>query len=308
MVPRPLQPVLVLPVYRGGLKFQRALDSVRAVEPYFDRIVVSLNSPADSPDLHTVTAYQEQAPSKIEVIHTHDELPWMAHQYFWLDYLERTGQVSTDWVLWFAHDDQLRLTGIRALTDDNHSWPLQDETIYLGPWGMRYDPPGGLYDGPADAPLESWTSFPIDGPLRLPVADWIAQQLVQPTYINMSGCITQLASFQAMRAFPVAKPGGMRIEMATAAAPNNRFVQELSEPVVITHTSPSTDRTTYAAVARKDDAHMVTWLANYLTRHPSAIPATSRAATTLLTRAITNRMGRTQPVAEDWRYRETFDC
>ena len=59
------------------------------------------------------------------------------------------------------------------------------------------------------------------GPLRLPVAEWIAQQLEQPTYINMSGCITQLASFQALRGFPIAKPGGMRIEMATAAAPNN---------------------------------------------------------------------------------------
>ena len=305
-MPRPLQPILVLPVYRGGLKFERALRSVRAAEPFFRRIVISLNSPADSPDLETVENYRNDGPSTIEVIHTHEELPWMAHQYFWLDYLERTGEGPDSWVLWFAHDDQLRVAGIEAMTSTNGSWPLGERTIYLGPWGMRYDPPGGLYDGPADAPLESWTSFPIDGPLRLSVAEWIAQQLEQPTYINMSGCVTQLASFQAMRRFPVAKPGGMRIEMATAAAPNNLYVQELDEPVVITHTSPSTDRTTYAAVARKDDAHMVAWLANYLTRHPSAIPATARAASKLASRGFTQRLGKSEAVTEDWRMRETL--
>lgn len=305
-MPRHLQPILVLPVYRGGLKFERALRSVRAAEPFFRRIVISLNSPADSPDLETVAKYRAGGLTTIEVIHTHDELPWMAHQYFWLDYLERTGEGPDSWVLWFAHDDQLRVAGIQALTSTDGSWPLEERTLYLGPWGMRYDPPCGLYDGPSDAPLESWTSFPINGPLRLPVGEWIAQQLEQPTYINMSGCITQLASFQAMRSFPFAKPGGMRIEMATAAAPNNRYVQELSEPVVITHTSPSTDRTTYAAVARKDDAHMVAWLANYLTRHPSAIPATARATSRLASRGLAQRLGKSEAVTEDWRIRETL--
>ena len=306
MVPYPLQPTLVLPVYRGGRKFERALRSLRSSERFFRRVVVSLNSPADSPDLETLGQYQDHGPTKIEVVHTHDELPWMAHQYFWLDYLEKTGEGPTDWLLWFAHDDQLRLRGLQAVTDSNYSWHLNEGVIYLGPWGMRYDPPGGLYDGPADAPLESWTSFPLAGPLRLPVGEWIAQQLEQPTYINMSGCVTQLASFQAMRRFPVAKPGGMRIEMATAAAPNNLYVEELAEPVVTTHTSPSTDRTTYASVARKDDAHMVAWLANYLARHPSAIPSSARAATTLTSRALRQVTGRGGSVAEDWRTRQTL--
>jgi len=305
-VPRTLQPILVLPVYRGGAKFKRALRSLRPAEPFFRRIIISLNSPSQSPDLETIDRYREESSSKVEVIHTHDELPWMKHQYFWLDYLTKTGEGPSDWILWFAHDDQLRITGLKNLTDSSGAWPLRDRTIYLGPWGMRYDPPGGLYEGPDDAPLESWTSFPIDGPLRLAVGEWVAQQLEQPTYINMSGCITQLASFQAMQRFPVPKPGGMRIEMATAIAPNNLFVQELAEPVVITHTSATTDRTTYATVARKDDIHLVTWLANYLARHPSALAPSARAFTKLASRAIAQRARGTAAVREDWRMRETL--
>lgn len=231
----------------------------------------------------------------------------MAHQYFWLDHLGRTGERARDWVLWFAHDDQIRTRGIEELIDEQGSWPLTPQTIYLGPWGMRYDPVGELYDGPSNAPLESWTSFPLEGPVRLPVGEWIAQQLEQPTYINMSGCITQLASFRAMRDFPIEKPGGMRIEMATAAAPNNRLVQELPTPVVITHTSPSTDRATYAKVARKDDVHMAAWLANYIARHPSAALPTTRAAWSVATKALRVALKRGGPVDEDWRYRQTVD-
>ena len=306
-MPRPLQPVLVLPVYRGGLKFQRALDSVRRSEQYFRRIVVSLNGPLGSPDQDRIRAYLAASDSKVEVIQTGTELPWMEHQYFWLNHLETTGERSRDWVLWFAHDDQLRPRGIASLIDAYGNWPLTPQTIYLGPWGMRYDPPGGLYDGPDDAPLESWTSFPLAGPLRLPVAEWIAQQLEQPTYINMSGCVTQLASFQAMRAFPISKPGGMRIEMATAAAPNNLFAEELPEPVVITHTSPVTDRTTYAKVARKDDVHMAAWLANYISRHPSAAVPTARAAASLASTYARALLKRGELAEEDWRKRTTIE-
>lgn len=297
-----------MPVYRGGIKFQRALDSVRGAEHHFRRIVVSLNGHHGSDDAARVVRYAEQAPTEIEVIQTGAELPWMEHQYFWLDYLERTGERPRDWVYWFAHDDQIRTRGIDAIVDADGNWPLIPQTTYLGPWGMRYDPIDGIYAGPADAPLESWTSFPIDGPLRLPVGEWIAQQLEQPTYINMSGCVTQLASFQALRAFPLAKPGGMRIEMATAAAPNNVAVEEFSTPVIVTHTSKRSDRTTYAAVARKDDAHMAAWLAHYVARHPrSAIPS-ARAAVKVGASYLRKALGRGDLPEEDWRYRETVEA
>jgi hypothetical protein len=295
-----------MPVYRGGAKFQRALDSIREAEPFFRRVIVSLNGPLESDDATRMARYLESGRSKAEVIQTGSELPWMDHQYFWLDHLEQTGEQGRDWVYWFAHDDQVRLRGIESLVDQQGNWPLTPQTIYLGPWGMRYDPLGGMYDGPADAPLESWTSFPLGGPLRLSVGEWIAQQLEQPTYINMSGCVTQLASFAALRRFPVAKPGGMRIEMATAAAPNNLAVEEFSEPIVITHTSKGSDRTTYAAVARRDDLHMAAWLGHYILRHPSAAAPSARAATRVAATYARRALGRGDLPAEDWRYRETL--
>ena len=307
MVATSVQPVLVLPVYRGGKKFHRALDSIVSVQQHFKRIVISLNGPMESDDAHWARTFTREQIPQAEIIQTGTELPWMEHQYFWLEYLERAGEDANSWILWFAHDDQLRARGITALVGADGSWPLNPGTTYLGPWGMRYDPPGGMYEGPADAPLESWTSFPINGPLRLSVAEWIAQQLEQPTYINMSGCLTQLASFQALRKFPVAKPGGMRIEMATAAAPNNRYVEELPEPIVITHTSPVTDRTNYAKVARKDDVHMAAWLANYIIQHPGAAIPTSRAALTVTKNVLRSRVRKQPRTAEDWRYRETLE-
>ena len=304
MVTPPLRPTLVLPVYRGGERLKRSLASIRESEEYFDRIVVSLNSAAGSPDEVTIAEFKAQGPSKIEVIQSGSELPWMAHQYFWLSYLESTGMSADDWVYWFAHDDEIKPSGIARIIDAEGNWPLEPGTIYLGPWGMRYDEPDKLYDGPRDTDVESWTSFPIEGPLRLPVAEWIAQQLEQPTYINMSGCITALGSFQQLRGFPIAKPGGMRIEMATAAAPRNLFVQELPEPVIITYTCKVSDRTKYAKVARKDDRHMAAWLANYIAHHPgAAIPslrATGRVALGYL-RVVTKRGSLPQ---EDWRFRE----
>ena len=297
-----------MPVYRGGAKFARALASIRDTEFAFRRIIISLNSPAGSPDEEVIQAYQEGGSSKIDVIQTGSELPWMAHQYFWLKYLEDTGESSDAWVFWFAHDDQIRNKGISALTGDGTSWPLESGTTYLGPWGMRYDPPGELYDGPSDAPLESWTSFPLDGPLRLPAAEWIAQQLYQPTYINMSGCVTQLHSFQALRDFPWNKPGGMRIEMATAASPKNRWVAEFPEPLVTTHVSPTTDRTTYADIARKDDRHMVVWLMNYLVKHPRALPPIVNASARVFRDHMRVFLKRGQLPPEDWRRRTVVDA
>lgn len=303
----PLQPVLVMPVFRGGEKFRRALASVREAEHHFRRIIVSLNAPHRAPEEQIIAEYKAAGDSKIEVIQTGEELPWIPHQFFWLSHLEATGERSDDWVMWFAHDDELRPRGITNLTDDHGNWPLEDKTIYLGPWGMRYDPLGELFAGDRNAPLESWTSFPIDGPLRTSVADWIANQLTQPTYINMSSCVTKLVSFQQLRDFPYRKPGGMRIEMATAAAPSNEFVEEFCEPLVITYTSKGSDRTNYASVARKDDAHLVAWLANYLAHHPNDAGSLAKAALSIGGQRISQILKRSDPVAEDWRYRATVE-
>ena len=303
----PLQPVLVMPVYRGGEKFVRALASIRDVETYFRRIIVSLNGPLDSADQHTMAEYQALSPSKVEVIATGEELPWIPHQFFWLSYLERTGEGSDDWVMWFAHDDELRPRGIRSFARPDKSWPLHHGTTYLGPWGVRYDPPGGLFDGSRQGPLESWTSFPTEGPLRASAPEWISNQLRQPTYINMSGCVTRLASFQQLCRFPFTKPGGMRIEMATAAAPVNRFVEEFPEPLVITYTSVGSDRTTYAAVARRDDAHLMAWLINYLLHHPTGTLPLLRTATAVSIQRVKQAVTKSPSIGEDWRRRENVE-
>ena len=307
MVSGPLQPILVLPVYRGGAKFERALRSIRNAEQHFSRILISLNSERDSPDSQAVQAYLSHADSKIEFIQSGTELPWMSHQYFWLEHLERTGATGDQWVYWFAHDDEVKASGITAITDADGNWPLQPGTIYLGPWAMRPDEPDRMYDGPTDIALESWTSFPIHGPLELPVAEWIAEQFIQPTYINMSGCITQLRSFQQLRDFRIQKPGGMRIEMATAAARFNLNVAEFPEPVVITYSCAASDRTKYAKVARQDDRHLVFWLLRYVAAHPRAALPLARACAIVLNYHLRYRLTGTGLQSEDWRYRTTVN-
>ena len=307
----PIQPILVMPVYRGGERFERALGSLASTEHHFQRVVVSLNGPDGSTDVTALTDYRERAmksgnPSKAEPIISGTELPWIPHQWFWLEYLERTGARPDDWILWFAHDDELRATGIERLVDTDGNWPLEPGSVYLGPWAMRGDEPDRLYDGPRDIPLESWTSFPVNGPHELPVTEWIAQQLEQPTYINMSGCIAQLRAFQQLRDFPIAKPGGMRIEMAIAAAPVHATVREFPEPVMITYGCAASDRTKYAKVARRDDRHLVAWLANYVARRPAGLGSIARAAGKVAHHHFSARRGRNLP-EEDWRFRELVD-
>lgn len=298
-----------MPVFRGGERFERALNSLHGASPYFARIVISLNSPHGSPDMLLAERFREsyESPDLIELISTNSELPWMSHQYFWVNHLETTGAQRTDWIYWFAHDDELRVTGIKSITNSENSWPLSQGTIYLGPWAMRHDEPEQLFDGPRDVELESWTSFPVTGPTRLPVAQWIGDQLIQPTYINMSGCVTTLESFTAMREFRVAKPGGMRIEMATAAAPHNQYVQEFNTPVIITYGCEASDRTKYAAVARKDDKHLIAWLLNYSAQHPRAIVTFTGSALKVFGNHARARFGKGQLPGEDWRYKEMVE-
>jgi hypothetical protein len=298
-----------MPVFRGGERFKRALHSLHGASPYFTRIVISLNSPHGSPDMVMAEEFKKsyENPELIELISTNAELPWMQHQYFWVNYLESSGARHTDWIYWFAHDDEIRLTGIRHITSADNSWPLKQGTIYLGPWAMRHDEPDQLFSGSRDTELESWTSFPVTGPTRLPIAQWIGDQLTQPTYINMSGCVTTLESFIAMREFRVEKPGGMRIEMATAAAPHNQWVEEFTTPVIITYGCEASDRTKYAAVARKDDKHLIAWLLNYSAKHPNALVPLTTSAVKVLGNHVRARLGKGDLPSEDWRYKEMVE-
>jgi hypothetical protein len=301
---KPLQPILVMMSYRGGERLQRCLDSIGASEHHFQRVILSITAEPDSDDMRMATAFQQQHP-KAEVICTTTELPTMAHQAFWIDYLERTGAKPSDWIYWLAYDDQVRTRGIDNLVDEKGNWPLEKGTAYFGPWAMRHEKADQIWDGDPAADLESWTSFPLQGPIRLPVAQWIANQLVQPTYMQMSGSVIALESHQRVITGRPRKKGPMRIEMATAATPNNDMVEEFAEPVSIIYGRPNSDRANYAQTARHEDLHLIAWLAQYGARHPSALPALSRA-TAKVTAAYARVAARKGELpAEEWVVRST---
>ncbi|MHB1211546.1 MAG: hypothetical protein ACYC0W_04695, partial [Candidatus Nanopelagicales bacterium] len=245
------------------------------------RVVVSVTSSPDSDDMATARNLAATDPS-IEVICTGRELPTMQHQAFWVSYLEDSGLQRDDWIYWLAYDDQVRLTGIEALVDADGNWPLEPRTAYFGPWAMRHEQSDSLYGGPWDEPLESWTSFPIDGPLRLKVADWVGRQLAHPTYMQMSGSVCAFENYLRLRDSRPRKSGPMRIEMATAAAPPNTHVAEFATPVSIVYGRPNSDRASYGKAARREDVHLAAWLIRQAFRDPAALPRLAAATGRIL--------------------------
>ncbi|MBK9738908.1 MAG: hypothetical protein IPO93_05260 [Actinobacteria bacterium] len=305
---RPLQPILVVLVYRGGARFVRALKSIDASEHHFRRIIISVTGPHTGNDMQTVERYMRERaeagnPSKLELICSGVELPTMEHQKFWIDYVERTGGRGNDWIYWLAYDDEVRARGLDDLVDADGNWPLTPGTAYFGPWAMRHEKAELLYDGPRDAPLESWTSFPVPGPTRLPVAEWVAEQLRQPTYMQMSGSVVSFRSHQRLAKTVLHKRGPMRIEMATAADPDNLFVAEFPDPLCIIYGRPNSDRASYGKSARIEDFQLAAWLARYTSRHPSAFPVITRGMGHVATAYAKMAATRSALPPEEWRVR-----
>ncbi len=273
----PLRPVLVVMVWRGGERFRRCLRSIQDCTAHFSRILISVTSSHDSPDLAIARSFAAEHQG-VEVICTGRELPTMQHQSFWVDHLQRTGTAPDEWIYWLAHDDEVRLRGIESLVDAGGSWPLRPGTAYFGPWAMRHESPDEVLWDSSGAPLQSWTSFPIEGPLRMPVAAWIGRQLAQPTYMQMSGSLSQFACYLSLRDARPRKEGPMRIEMAIAAAPSNAWVEELPSPISIIYGRANSDRASYGRAARKEDVHLVAWLGRHAVAHPEAVRYLTRAA------------------------------
>jgi len=294
----PLQPILVMMSYRGGARLTRCLQSIAASQQHFARIVLSITATQDSEDMQQATQFASHHP-KVEVICTNRELPTMEHQAFWVTHLEKTAVTKNDWIYWLAYDDEVRTTGINELVDQDGNWPLEPKTAYFGPWAMRHEQPDHLFDGPFDEPLESWTSFPLNGPLKLPVLDWIEDQLVQPTYIQMSGSVCQFASYLQIRDAKPKKTGPMRIEMAIAAATCNHFVAELPTPVSIIYGRSNSDRASYGSAARNQDLHLFATILRRTITEPST-PV--KSLNMILNAAKVKRS--TSRVTEDWRVRE----
>jgi hypothetical protein len=300
----PLKPILVAMVWRGGARFERCLTSIAASRHRFSRVLLSVTSTPDSADMQRATEFGEQHPGT-EVICTGQELPTMAHQAFWVDHLQQSGTSPGEWIYWLAYDDQVRLRGIDAIVDDHGGWPLQHGTAYFGPWAMRHEQADLPYAGPWDEPLESWTSFPSGGPRRLPVLEWIRQQLTQPTYMQMSGSVCPFESFLALRDGRPRKSGPMRIEMAVASAPPTTHVEEFPEPVSIIYGRPNSDRASYGRAARKEDVHLAGWLAQYVRRHPEEWARLATIGGSMLATYAAAVTGRTGLPQEEWRVRGT---
>lgn len=301
-VPEPLQPILVCMSWRGGARFERCLASIHLSAHHFKRIVLSVTSDEDSADMLAARAFQVEHP-QVEVICTGRELPTMEHQAFWIDYLERTGATPTDWIYWLAYDDEVKGSGIEHLVDEHGNWPLEPGTVYFGPWAMRHEQAEALWQGDPHASLESWTSFPKHGPTRLPLMQWIREQLEQPTYMQMSGSVCPLGNFIELRDGKPTKKGPMRIEMAVAASTSTTHVQEFDEPVSIIYGRSNSDRASYGKAARQEDVHLMAWLTRYCTRHPKATPEFARIVGATFTQQFAQRLQGATPPQEEWRKR-----
>lgn len=285
-------------VWRGGERFDRCLASIAASLQHFQRVVISVTAPEDSEDMARALAFQHEHP-KVEVLCTGRELPTMQHQAFWVDHLESTNASPDDWIYWLAYDDQVRPAGIQALTEGQEGWPLDPKTVYIGPWAMRHESADTLWSGNDDDPMESWTSFPKDGPTRLPLLTWIRDQLRQPTYMQMSGSVMPFANYLDLRDGRPHKTGPMRIEMATAAGPRTQFVQELDEPISVIYGRSNSDRANYGSAARREDVHLLAWLTRWTTRHPSQAPDLAGIVADQARARVTG----TPPPPEEWRVR-----
>jgi len=303
---RPIRPILVCMVWRGGERFERALVSIAETLPLFHRVVLSITGPKFGEDMARATAFQEIHPT-VEVICTGEEWPTMQHQAFWVEYLIRSGASAQDWIYWLAYDDEVRARGVEAIVNGAGSWPLVPRTAYFGPWAMRHEQPEQLWAGDPNARLESWTSFPLEGPTELAVEQWITEQLRQPTYIQMSGSVNPLQSFIDLKDLRPRKRGPMRIEMAVASATGSRSVAEFAEPVSIIYGRSNSDRAAYGKRARKEDMHLATWLARYSLHHRRAATTLTAATIGAVSSAVAAAVGIKDLPGEEWRVRGTVD-
>lgn len=263
-----MKPALVMLSWRGGARLARCLASISPAIPHFSRVVLSSSSTTDAADMVTLRAFAEAHPG-VEVICTGRELATMGHQRFWIEHLRRTGASLDDWVFWLAYDDEVRLNGLASVVGPTGDWSLDRRSAYLGPWALRHESPEFLWSGDATAPLESWTCLPLTS-TSMPLLPWIAQQLRQPTYIQMSGSVMPLRAHAELVLQKPVKSGPMRIEMATALASSAKVVTEFPEPLTIVYGRSNSDRAAYGSAARAQDGDLVRRILRYVRRDERA--------------------------------------
>jgi len=296
------KPILVVMVWRGGERFTRCLDSIAEGTQYFSRILLSITSDPASEDVLVAKDFQMKNPN-VEVICTGTELPTMEHQDYWVTQLEASGAKTSDWIYWLAYDDQIWPAGLKALTNSKHELTLDPDSVYFGPWAMRHEKPEVLWNGDENEPMETWTSFSQHGPTTLPLLTWIKDQLIQPTYMQMSGSVIPFANYLQLRDSTPKKSGPMRIEMATASGTNTTKVSEFAEPISVIYGRSNSDRASYGNAARSEDIHLIRYLWKHAKSHPreffDLVHILTRQSFMKIQRRILNRP---EP-AEEWRVR-----
>jgi len=297
-----VKPILVMMSWRGGERLKRCLRSIAEAEHYFDRIVLSITGEHECDDMVRALRFQSDHPL-VEVICTGKELPTMAHQAFWIDYLQQTQAKPAEWIYWLAYDDQVAIDGIEHVVDPQGNWPLKSNTVYFGPWSMRHETPEDLWSGDPKSPPQVWTSFPSGGSRRIPVLQWIANQLERPTYMQMSGSVIPFHNYLELRNGRPRKNGPMRIEMATALGSKTTHVAEFAEPVSIIYGRSNSDRATYGKAARKEDIHLIAWLARYTFQNPGSLPKSVSILASSALRAFSVGIGLQPNAQEEWRER-----
>jgi hypothetical protein len=296
------KPILVVMVWRGGDRFLRCLHSLEAASKYFSKILISVTSTPDSPDVQAAREFAARHKS-CEVICTGVELPTMAHQDFWITHLENAEVSPSEWIYWLAYDDQVWAPGLAALANEDHELRLDPESVYFGPWAMRHEQPDCLWAGSESDPMEVWTSFPENGPTTLPLLIWIRDQLNQPTYMQMSGSVIPFSNYLELRDTEPHKTGPMRIEMATAAGRDTHFVHEFAHPVSVIYGRSNSDRASYGAAARTEDIHLLRYLAHYARSNPSQIPRLINLVTRQSVKKVAEKLRLRAPYGEEWRVR-----
>jgi len=299
------KPILVVMVWRGGERYTRCLESIAESTQFFSRVVLSIAADVNSADYKRTQDFCVEH-ANVEAICANEELPTMAHQDFWVTYLEKSGATPQDWIYWLAYDDQVYTPGMTMLFGGNSpQLTLEADTVYFGPWAMRHEQPEQLWSGNPHEPMETWTSFPKLGPLKLPLITWIADQLKQPTYMQMSGSLIPFRNYVELRDGSPKKTGPMRIEMATAAGTQTKFVQELPKPISVIYGRSNSDRANYGNEARKEDIHLIRWLSRYAQANPTQwvhmITLIAQQMSTIARRKVT----KSQPPHEEWRVRGT---
>jgi hypothetical protein len=165
---------------------------------------------------------------------------------------------------------------------------------------MQHESADQVLSGDWNEPLEVWTSFPIEGPTELPVIEWMANQLRQPTYMQMSGSVCSFGSYLELRDGHPRKSGPMRIEMATALTSRNDFVTEFDQPVSVIYGRPDSDRASYGSAARAQDVHLAAWAARYSRTSLSRIGLLIKEFAGLAAHRASVLRGRTEQRTEDW--------